>query len=437
MNRKLVFLGIFLPAMLAFAIKATGAPLTQVSLNIGDIQLLEVGEVVRLAVGDDQILTATILDTGKMMLIPLKPGETELVIWKTGERQQRYRVKVLANNMSDQKAIIDAILENFKRVSSRIVVDKIVLEGMVDPSDLAGFEKLVDSFESVVSFVKEVPASKEMIRLKVQVLEVDKRYRKDLGIDWVDSAEGPLFGTIGTFRGNPTYRIFPENDLVDWGQIQGLIPISDKDFYPYSGLATTLTSRLDFLQENGAGRILAEPNLSTRSGESATFLAGGEIPFPFTDSDGQTVVDFREYGVRLEILPTSDGQGNIVSTIAAEVSSIDTAVTVLGVPGLLIRETQSTVNIKPGDTIAISGLLSTNDSRNIDSIPILGELPIIGALFRSESFQEQRTEIVFLVTTEIVDPTVEAIHSEKLRKHMGELREIRGTGGIFSKQLAD
>ncbi|RBP51380.1 type II and III secretion system protein family protein [Arenicella xantha] len=437
MNRKIVFLGIFLPVILAFTANATASDLTQVSLNMGDIQLLEVGEVVRLAVGDDEVVTATILDTGKMMLIPLKPGDTELVVWKTGERQQRYRVQVLASNMSDKKAIVDAILQNFDRVSSRIVVDKIVLEGMVDPTDVDGFEKLVASLENVISFVKPVPESKEMIRLKVQVLEVDKRYRKDLGIDWVDSAEGPLFGTIGTFRSNPVYRIFPENDLVDWREIQGLIPISDKDFYPYSGLATTLTSRLDFLQENGAGRILAEPNLSTRSGESATFLAGGEIPFPFTDSDGQTVVEFREYGVRLEILPTADGQGNIVSTIAAEVSSIDTAVTVLGVPGLLIRETESTVNIKPGDTIAISGLLSTNDTRNIDSIPLLGELPIIGALFRSESFQEQRTEIIFLVTTEIVDTTQQAVRSEKLQKHMDELREIRGNGGIFSEQLAD
>lgn len=408
-----------------------------VLLSLGDVRLIEVGEVTRLAVGDDEVVTASVLDTGEIMFIPLKPGYTEVVVWDKSDKERRFRVLTMSSDVSEKKALVDSLLANFQRVSSRIIGDRILLEGMVDPERLESFNSLIENIGGVVSFVEGVPRTKDMIRLKVQVLEVDKRYQKELGIDWGDSAQGPIFGTIGTITRNPIYRIYPEEDLVDWGEVNGLIPISDKNFYPYAGLATTLTSRLNLLQENGAGRILAAPNLSTRSGETATFLAGGEIPFPFIGEDGRTTVEFRDYGVQLEILPILDGVGNIVSKIKAEVSSIDTAVTVLGVPGLLVRETQSTVNIKPGETIAIAGLLSTNDSKNIDSIPILGEMPVIGRLFRSESFQEQRTEIIFLVTTEIVDQSAPAVGDEKIKKHLEEMREVRGNGGIFSGELAE
>ena len=95
------------------------------------------------------------------------------------------------------------------------------------------------------------------------------------------------------------------------------------------------------------------------------------------------------------------------------------------------------VNIQPGETIAISGLLTTNDTKSIDSVPLLGELPILGKLFRSEEFQEQRTEIVFLVTSEIIDGKQSPAMSERVKKHLSEMQDIQGNGGVFDKLLAE
>ncbi|GGZ98354.1 secretion protein [Arenicella chitinivorans] len=410
----------------------------KLSLNVGEIEVIEVGEVTRLAVGNDDVLTASVLETGHLMLIPILAGETDLVVWKTGERKQHYQVKILPTDMIELQEVTESILRNYDRVTTRAVGDKILVEGMVEPEEAERFQQLVEKYPNLISVVRPVRGNREMIEMKVQVLELDKRYRKDLGIDWADNANGPMVTTIGSLLNNEVgYRVVPETDNdIDWLSVIGLIPPTDKTFYPYAGLATSVTSRINFLQENGAARVLAEPTLSTRSGEVASFLAGGSIPFPFTDSDGQTTVQFQEYGIQLDIEPTIDSNGTIVSNIRAEISSIDNGVQVLGVPGLLIRETESVVSIQPGDTVAISGLLTTNDTKTINSVPLLGEIPVLGSLFRSESLEEQRTEIVFLVTTKVVDVKSPAVN-DRVEKQLKEMQEIQGNGGVFNKLLAE
>ena len=417
----------------------TFANVDTISMSVGNIEVLEVGEVIRIAVGNDEVITASVLESGHLMVIPLVQGSTDLIVWKTGERQERFKVNVLPTDMNESRALVESLMRNYDGIVARVVGDRVIVEGEVDPDEFDRIDNVLQGLPTVISLVKAMPKDKEMIQLKVQILELDKRYRKELGIDWADNANGPMVTTIGSLVTNKAnYRVVPlEDNDIDWLSIGGLIPASDKTFYPFAGLATSVTSRINFIQENGAGRVLAEPTLSTRSGGTASFLAGGSIPYPFTDTDGFTTVQFQEYGIQLEIEPTVDSDGTIVSNIRAEVSSIDNAVSVLGVPGLLIRETESVVSIQPGETIAISGLLTTNDTRSIDSVPLLGELPILGKLFRSEEFQEQRTEIVFLVTSEIIDGKQSPAVSERVKKHLSEMQDVQGNGGVFDKLLAE
>ncbi len=147
--------------------------------------------------------------------------------------------------------------------------------------------------------------------------------------------------------------------------------------------------------------MLASPSLSTVSGESATFLSGGDFPVAVLNEFGQPVVEFRQFGIQLEIEPLMDRNHNIRSKIRAEVSSIDFAVQVNGVPGLRRRETQSTITARPGETIIISGLLNAEDSKNVNKVPWLGDIPILGRLFRSDDFLKQRSEMVVMVTPRI------------------------------------
>ncbi|MFT6046126.1 MAG: pilus assembly protein CpaC [Arenicella sp.] len=410
---------------------------SDLDLEIGDVKILDVGEVTRVAIGNDDLVSISVMQTGKMMVIPKSPGKTQIKVWKTGERLIEFSVSIFPKDMSAVLAEIKSVVADYEDISARIVSDKIILEGSIDPTELNGFDAVISVFPSVVSLVTEKRSKKEMLRLKVQVLEIDKRYRKEIGIQWGDSANGPVIGTIGNIVDNNFYRLQSEDPLTDFGNALGLIPIGDNTFYPYAGLASSLTSRIQLVQENGAGRILAEPTLSTQSGTSASFLAGGEIPYATVNEQGQTIIQFRQYGIQLEILPEIDSRGNIISDVVAEVSSVDAGVSIQGVPGLLTRRTQSTVSLRPGQTIAISGLLSTNENRNTDSIPLLGDIPVLGRLFGSKSLQEQRTEIIFLVTPEIVDEDSEPLIDPGLRKQLEDMQQVMADKNAFQDQLAE
>jgi pilus assembly protein CpaC len=410
---------------------------SDLNLEIGDVKILDVGEVTRVAVGNDDLVSISVMQTGKMMVIPKLPGKTEIKVWKTGERLIEFSVFIFPKDMTTVLSEVTSIIAEYEDISARIVSDKIILEGSIDPSELSGFDSVIAAFPSVVSLITSKRSKKEMLRLKVQVLEIDKRYRKEIGIQWGDSANGPVVGTIGNIVDNNLYRLQTEDPGADFGNTLGLIPIGDNTFYPYAGLASSLTSRIQLVQENGAGRILAEPTLSTQSGTEASFLAGGEIPYATVNELGQTIIQFRQYGIQLAIVPEIDSRGNIISDVVAEVSSVDAGSSIQGVPGLLTRRTQSTVSLRPGQTIAISGLLSTNENRNTDSVPLLGDIPVLGRLFSSKSLQEQRTEIIFLVTPEIVDEDSEPLIDPVISKQLEEMQQIMAGKNAFEDQLAE
>jgi pilus assembly protein CpaC len=162
------------------------------------------------------------------------------------------------------------------------------------------------------------------------------------------------------------------------------------------------------LESKGVARRLAEPNLVALSGDKASFLAGGEFPFPVSAEDGKVTVEFKKFGVGLDFTPTVLDNGLINLQIAPEVSAIDTTSSVefndIQIPGLIVRRASTTVELRDGQSFVMAGLLQSTGNYDIRKFPWLGDLPILGPLFRSTSYRKQETDLVIIVTPRLIKP---------------------------------
>ncbi|NVJ51651.1 MAG: pilus assembly protein N-terminal domain-containing protein [Gammaproteobacteria bacterium] len=419
--------------LLSFAFNAY-ASIKTLRMHVGAVKTLSVGEVIRVAVGQEQILGTSILENGELLLIPKAPGNTDLHVWKRGERKLTYRVTVTAANMSTQLRTIKSVLSSFNNVSVRELNGLIILEGKIPPRKQDLYDQVIAAFPGIISLVEpEEVVIKDMIKFQVQVLEVNKNYTKQLGINWDKTIDGPAIAHVDNFNPNGVFVLGREGNPFEELYEDGILNATSSRGLTYTGIMTTMNSMINLLREDGVVRTLAEPSLSTRSGEVASFHSGGEYPIAILNEFGQPVVQMQDYGVILDIEPLSDENGNIVSKISAELSTIDFSTIVNDVPGILKRNTESVVNMKSGETIAISGLLQSSDSKAIERLPILGEIPILGELFTSRNFVENRSELIILVTPTIVKPNAEI--PEKLLRHMESLRELQKTNPIEDELL--
>jgi pilus assembly protein CpaC len=251
-----------------------------IKLHVGAIKTVNVGKVSRVAVGIESLLATSILDNGELLLIPKNAGETDLKIWKVGERLVNLRIIITAGNTASYIDDIRAVIRDFEKVSARSVNGLIVLEGEVTPQRYELFNNVISSFDGVVN--KVLPTAlvmKAMINFKIQVLEVNKNYAKNVGIAWDRSMEGPNIGFVKNFRTNGRYAV-SNGTLGDtlFDSENPIIGFSDESSYSFLGIASSLSSRINLLKEDGAARILAEPQISTRNGEVASFHSGGSYP---------------------------------------------------------------------------------------------------------------------------------------------------------------
>jgi pilus assembly protein CpaC len=203
---------------------------------------------------------------------------------------------------------------------------------------------------------------------------------RQLGLRWDSDASGPALSvTAGGVTGGATARF---------------------------AVASVLQSRLDVLQQRGLAYTVAEPTLSCRSGGAARFISGGEIPIPVTDGLGATDVQYKEYGVILEVRPRADRSGAIYADIDIELSQMDASVRVGAYPGFVKRRTSTAFNAQAGETIVIAGLVSRELGRDRTGIPGLSSVPAVGALFRTSRRLERETELLVLITPHSFDAGV-------------------------------
>jgi pilus assembly protein CpaC len=242
------------------------------------------------------------------------------------------------------------------------------------------------------------------VTLKVRIAEVNRTVLKNIGVNLFssDPTSGFKFG-IG--QGDPTSvsgintSPFGVGALANGGTTLGLAG---------KLLGLDISGALDLAQKDGVATTLAEPNLTALSGETASFLAGGEYPIPVSSSLGSSTIEYKQYGVGLAFTPVVLGDGRISMRVRPEVSELTDAGSVkvgdVQVPALLTRRAETTVELGSGQSFMIAGLLSNKNRNNINKAPFLGDLPILGALFRSTNYQRDETELVIVVTPYLVRP---------------------------------
>jgi pilus assembly protein CpaC len=272
-------------------------------------------------------------------------------------------------------------------------------------------------------------AQPQQIELEVRFIEVDRNAGRDLGVQWnafgnsvlantgsgLPASQLPITQPNGSFQqpalanagvggANIVSSALPISPVVAGGVLSGAAPFG----FLVGQLTNKLQVEVNALESKGAARLLAEPNLVTLSGETASFLAGGQIPIPEVGATGTPSFGFQPYGVGLSFTPTVLHNGVINLVVKPEVSEIDKAngVTVAGtfVPGLTTRKASTTLELHDGQSFMLGGLLQSDGSNTIDQLPWAGDLPVIGALFRSTDYQKNETDLVILVTPHIVRP---------------------------------
>jgi pilus assembly protein CpaC len=263
---------------------------------------------------------------------------------------------------------------------------------------------------------------------------VARTVTKELGFNW-DLVSRPGSFMFGLATGNPVVAL-PSNSTTSGAGVPVLAPIAPTSLYTKDGLSSGVLTRnagtggtrtdsysfgfnnsrnlidsvIDALDQNGLVTILAEPNLTAMSGETASFLAGGEFPIIIPGGQlGQTTVEFKQYGVSLAFTPVVLADGRISMRVRPEVSELSNtgAVEISGtnIPGITTRRAETSIELNSGQSFAIGGLLQNNNSDTINKVPGLGDLPVLGPLFRSTQFQHNESELVIIVTPYLVRPS--------------------------------
>ncbi len=392
----LVVLGLILPGGVAAQHSAAPEPI-QLTLVVGHAKILNPGSIRRIAVGNGKLMQATSLDKKQVLILPEAVGQSSLHLWPRRGPVQRYLVTIVANDVGQKLSQVQAMLGAADNLAARLAGDTVVVEGhSLTEIQKARLQAVMERQPDVLNLAASA-TTERMIAMDVRMIEMKKSALKNIGVRWSGSARGPSFGVVGDFHRSSG---FANSSTAQAAGIAARSRVSP--FASSLSLASSITSMLDFLVTRGDAVILAEPRLSCRSGGTARFVAGGELPIPQSSGLGAVSVSFKEYGVKFDFSPTA-GQGGMISArIATEISAIDFEVMVNDVPGLIKRRAETEVNLRQNETLVIAGLLSEDAARKVDQVAGLGDIPVLGELFKSRDFRSQKTDLVVFVTPRFV-----------------------------------
>jgi pilus assembly protein CpaC len=324
------------------------APVSVLSVPVGQSLLIRSPGVRRVSAGDGSTVDVKVFDdTQEILVLGRQAGTTDLRIWSRDGSSIAYLVQVL---------------------------------GIVDP------------------IATPAPAleAESTILIKAKLIEVRKSALQDIGIDWADVAAGPIFGTLDEFVTNEHFRLVPPG--VD--AARGL-PLNLGTNNHYFAMTTVVDSMIHLLVNRGQARLLAEPILTCINGGQADFLVGGEVPIPVQNQDGALNVVFKQFGIILNVEPRANAAGLIRTKVGVD--------SVLGIPGFATRKTNTEMNVQSGEPMIIAGLFSAEDAKTVAKVPGLGSIPVLGELFKSRQFRRGDTELVVLVTPQILESDPSAV----------------------------
>lgn len=360
-------------------------PAGRMEMYVGDVRALRV-DARRIVVGNGKLLSVKQVEGGKLVILAEAPGTTALQLWKRDGQVEQWQVVISEGSTAVLLERVRSLTDGLGNVRARAVGEHVLLEGQrLDTSARDRVAAIAKTWPGRVLDLTDHVGWDDMILMEVKILELRRSASTRLGIRWDISADGPTAQLRESASGARSLHL-------RW--------------------TSELASRLEALRAKGEARIVAEPNLSCRSGGSARFVSGGELPVPVVNAQGTPDVQFREYGVILDIKPSVDSSGNVYAQIDTEVSDIDPSVQVMNVPAILKRRSMTEVNVRLGETVVIAGLLDHSTGREQSGLPGLSRLPLAGGLFRSTSRSEKDSELVVLITPRRLAPSAPGAVSE-------------------------
>jgi pilus assembly protein CpaC len=364
-----------------------------ITVSRGQTAILTRPDSIRdISIADPNVADFVIMPPSTVLINAIGVGSTSLIVWGRTGPARMYIIEVTADVASLQRQIDELFPAVGLSVTS--TGTSVVLSGEV--RDAAVVRKALELASTQgIPVVNNVDApAPEQILLHVEFAEISRSVLTELGGDLI--------------------RLLNPTDLDQaWDEGDRMIETLSEGFVTLqiAGDRARLDAIIRAVKNTGQFRSLAQPNLVTREGEEASFLAGGEFPFPTIQggaNNNAVTIQWREFGIRLNFTPTITNSGNIRLRVAPEVSSLDFAngLTFAGfqIPALLARKVDTDVELRPGQTLAIGGLLDNIMTEDLDKIPVLGDIPILGFFFRSRAARQDRTELVVLVTPHLLDP---------------------------------
>ncbi|MCM0036166.1 MAG: pilus assembly protein N-terminal domain-containing protein [Burkholderiaceae bacterium] len=378
-------------ALIMLGIPLLGACQTSVTLEVGSSTVLKISKVDRLAIGNGEVVQATVINQNEIVVFGKKSGTTTLDIWRSIGTRISYKVRVNPEGFSRVQEELKNLLKTVPMARSSVVGDKLIVEGEnLSDADQAKIARLAQRYPELLDFTSQVGWDK-MVLLDVQVIEIPSVRLQELGIRWDSSLPLPLSGAGGL-----------------------------------SGVHGLLSARISALAQAGEATILAQPQLLARSGATASFEAGGEVPYTNTDKEGKSTTSFKKYGVSLNITPQVDRNYAIRSKIDIEVSSVDQTLASSAGPALKIKRTSTEFNVRSGQTLVLGGFISRERSRDRDGVPVLSEVPVLGNLFGVKRDYYRETELAIFVTPVVVNADHPSM-TQRVEKAAVILDQVFGT----------
>ena len=421
MKRNKIFTSLLLSTGILLSAPAAMAA-TPLSVSINESRYIQEAGLSRVAIGNPEIADVQLLSARDFLLVGKKAGSTTLLVWSANGRQE-YLVTVTGENNGLAAMIEKAI--NLPGVTVQMVGNKILLRGTVmnqyekdlalkiaglytgtspqtSTSGSGSPGKAIDKTGGNVIDLLQM-ARPAQIRLEAQVIEVSSSNKKELGIEYGTKTSGSSDTKIDVQN-----TIYAGEDWNTRGWGGWLVRHS-----------STINAALKALITQGKARILSRPNISTLSGEKAKILIGGSIPIP-TNNDGSISIEWKEYGVKLDIEPVVDQMDKITSKVHAEISRLDYAngVTQNGfnVPALATREAEAVIHVSNGMSMIIGGLLNSEDGKTVSKIPLLGNIPILGEFFKHTSNTRDKKELIIIITPHLIGEETQWPMSDQMKE---------------------
>jgi pilus assembly protein CpaC len=385
----------------------------RITLGLHKAMIVELPvDVQDVIVSHPETIDATILTARRVVLIAKAAGEANAFFLGRDGRKLVVLDFAVKRDLGDLAAMMKRLLPGSK-IGLSMSGEGLVLSGrVVNPGDASRAEDMAKQYVKNGTVVNLISvAEKEQVALKVTISEMQRDAVKRLGVNLPGAV-----GKAGAFTFTKVIENnFPVSALVAAGSsFAGITnPPNIGAGSALQGTASwngnTAVAIIEALERVGLAKTLAEPTLTAVSGETAKFLAGGEFAIPVSSRDNTVTVEWKQFGVSVSFTPYVLSEGRINLKVAAEVSELTAqgAVTIgtINIPGLQVRRAETSVEMASGAALAIAGLLSDQTRQNIDGIPELRNLPILGALFRSKDYRNSATELVILVTPYVVRPT--------------------------------